>query len=113
MKFDDKFLDDIKNEFIRCRGDIYKRNLDGEDMLVCEGEYLQYDTINGTFFREADISYVSSFVDAVIDKDLDKIEELNDAIEEHFLYTDIPSVNGMLYIDKGSICEIKDIKCRK
>lgn len=113
MEINDEFLAKIKSEIIRCRGDIYKRNLNGEDELVEKDVNLQYDTVYNTFLKEEDICYASSLGEAVLDNNEEQIEEKRNILEDHFLYTDIPYIDGMLYVDKKSIYEIKNKHSRR
>ena len=113
MKIDDKLLDEIRSQFTWRRGNIYKRNINGNDILVEEDVLFQYDTANKCFIREEDICYASLYFEAIIDGNLKREEEIKALLKEHYLYTDIPYIDGVLYIDKSSVYEVKNSRGRK
>lgn len=113
MEINDEYLTKIRSEFIWCLGDIYNRNINGNDILVEKDVLLQYDTANNCFLREKDIHYASLYFEAVIDGDLKCEEEAKALLEDHYLYTDVPYIDGVLYIDKNSVREVKNSRSRK
>ena len=113
MEINDEYLEKVRSEFIWCCGDIYKRNLEGEDELVEKDVRLQYDTVKNIFLREEDICYAALYFEAVIDGDLKCEEEMKTLLEDCYLYTEVPRISGMLYIDKSSVYEIKKGRFKK
>jgi len=113
MEINDEFIKKAQSEIIFCRGDIYKRNLNGEDVLVEEDVLFQHDTVYGSYLPERDVCYVCDYAEAIFDDNQDRIEETENALQEHYLYTDIPYVDGMLYIKNSSVYEIKKKRGRR
>lgn len=113
MAINDEFLDKVKSQFILYCGDIYKRNINGKDELVEKDVLLQYDTVLNRFIREQDIGYATAFADAVYHGDFREIEMTERVLEDHYLYTEVPYIDGVLYIDKRSLYEVKNSRGRK
>ena len=55
MEINDEYLTKVRSEFIWCRGDIYKRNINGNDILVEKDVLFQYDTANNNFLKEEEL----------------------------------------------------------
>lgn len=94
-------------------GTIMKRCLSGEDTIYDNNATFQYDELNNCYFyytvenlRELLFS-IGKALENTIDEELDK------KVDGYFLTTDIPNIDGALYIDVNSLREKKNGKSRR
>lgn len=88
-------------------GTIMKRCLNGEDTIYDDNAILQYDEEYNTYFYYT-IEHMQDLV-LSLEKNLDKIidEELDKKVDSYFLTTDIPFIEGQLYVDINSLKMVK------
>ena len=94
-------------------GTIMKRCLNGEDTIYDSNATFQYDEKYDTYFYYT-IDNMKDFVlsiENVMDNIVD--EELDKKVDGYFLTTDIPNIDGALYIDVNSLREKKNGKSRR
>ena len=90
-------------------GNVMKRNINGNDTIVEGNALLQYDELSNSYYwyskgKDAIIKFGKNFADMIEDKENER------KVETYFLTTDIPSIDGQLYIDKNSLVEVKNGK---
>lgn len=88
-------------------GTIMKRCLNGEDIIYDDNATLQYDEKYNTYFYYT-IEHMQDLVlsfEKVMDNIID--EELDKKVNSYFLTTDIPFIEGALYIDINSLKMVK------
>ena len=103
----DKTLCPMRNYF----GTVLKRNLNGEDIVIEENVLLQYDEdIDSYLWFDKGYKYLFDFINDVgrISNEENEINYQN--YIKYLLKTDVPSVDGQLYIDKNSLVEVKNGK---
>lgn len=90
-------------------GNVMKRNINGEDTIYLKNTLLQYDEIDGVYYLLGEkegilIDFGYKFVHN------ENNDSENMELNKYCFKTDVPDIDGQLYIDKNSLVEVKNGK---